>query len=353
MDNGSRYVGLDVHRDTISVAVRDSRGKLMLERVIPTSAAAVLELVELLRGRLHVAFEEGTSAQWLAGLLQPRVAQVLVCDPRKNDRRGSKNDRIDARELADLLRCGRLSPVFHQDCGLTALQELARTYLVLTKDQTRVMNRIKAIYRSWAIPCAGQSCYSPKQREAFLSQLPHAAIRGRAQIYYQQMDSLMTLRQQVRTQLLREGRKQTALRLLCQIPYIGPLRAILLIVFIQSPHRFRTKRQLWAYCGLGIETHDSGEYRFRQGSLERKRQPTVRGLNRNHHHLLKYVLKSVAARCCSGSGPVREFAQTLLDQGMRSEMVRLTVARKIAAIVLVLWKKGVGFDARYLKSQAA
>jgi transposase len=326
---------------------------LMLERIIPTSAGAVLELVELLRGKLHIAFEEGTSARWLAELLQPRVAQVLVCDPRKNDRRGSKNDRIDARELADLLRCGRLSPVFHQDCGLTSLQELARTYLVLTKDQTRVMNRIKAIYRSWAIPCAGQSCYSSRQREAWLRQLPNSAVHGRAQIYYQQMDSLQALRQQVRTQLLREGRKHPALRLLCQIPYIGPMRATLLIVFIQSPHRFRTKRQLWAYCGLGIETRDSGEYRFRQGNLERKRQPTVMGLNHNHHHLLKYVLKSIAARCCSGSGPVRKFAQTLLDQGMRPEMVRLTVARKIAAIVLVLWKKGVGFDAHYLTLQAA
>jgi transposase len=353
MDNGNRYVGLDVHRDTISVAVQDSRGKVILERVIPTSAAAVLELVELLRGQLHITFEEGTSAQWLAGLLQPRVAQVLVCDPRKNDRRGSKNDRIDARELADLLRCGRLSPVFHQDCGLSSLQELARTYLVLTKDQTRVMNRIKAIYRSWAIACAGQSCYSPRQREVWLTQLPHSAVRARAHIYYQQMDSLLALRQQVRTQLLREGRKHPALRRLCQIPYIGPLRATLLIVFLQSPHRFRTKRQLWAYCGLGIETHDSGEYRFRQGQLERKRQPTVRGLNRNHHHLLKYVLKSVAARCCSGSGPVHDFAQTLLDQGMRPEMVRLTVARKIAAIILVLWKKGVSFDPHYLRPQAA
>jgi hypothetical protein len=57
------------------------------------------------------------------------------------------------------------------------------------------------------------------------------------------MDSLLTLRQQVRQQLLREGRKQPALRLLCQIPYIGPMRATLLLVFIQSPHRFRTKRQ--------------------------------------------------------------------------------------------------------------
>src|SRR5690349_13124717 len=139
MDNGSRYVGLDVHRDTISVAVCDSRGKLMLERVIPTSAAAVLELVELLRGKLHIAFTEGTSTPCIVSLLQLRVPQVLFCDPRNNDPRGNKDDRIDARALADLLRCGRLSPVFHQDCGLTALQELTRTYLVLTKDQTRVM----------------------------------------------------------------------------------------------------------------------------------------------------------------------------------------------------------------------
>lgn len=353
MDNGSRYVGLDVHRDTISVAVLDSRGKLIFDQVIPTTEAAVLDLLELLRGKLHVAFEEGTSAHWLQGLLRPHVAQVLVCDPRKNDRRGTKSDRIDARELADLLRCGRLSPVFHQDCGLRPLQELARTYLVLTKDQTRVMNRIKAIYRSWAIACTGQSCYGPRQRDAFLLQLPDAAVRGRAKIFYQQLDSLLVLRQKVRQQLLREGRKHPALRQLRQIPYIGPLRAILLIVFIQTPYRFRTKRQLWAYCGFGLETRDSGEYRFRQGKLERKRQPTVVGLNRNHHHLLKYVLKSVAARCCAGSGPVRDFAQHLLDQGMRPEMVRLNVARKIAALVLVLWKKGVDFDPQYLKPQTA
>jgi transposase len=353
MDNGIRYVGLDVHGDTISVAVLDSQGKVMLERVVPTSAAAVLELVSLLRGKLYVVVEEGTSAEWLMAVLRPRVAQVLVCDPRKIDRHGNKSDRIDARELADLLRCGRLSAVFHQDCGLRPLEELARTYLVLTQDQTRVMNRIKALYRSWAIACSGRSCYSSRQREAWLSQLPHAAIRARAEIYYQQMDSLHTLRQQVRAQLLREGRKHPALRWLCQIPYIGPIRAILLMVFIQTPHRFRTKRQLWAYCGLALETRDSGEYRFRQGKLQRKRQPTVVGLNRNHHHLLKYVLKSVAALGCAGSGPVHDFAQTLLDQGMRPEMVRLTVARKIAAIVLVLWKKGVAFDPQYLKPQAA
>lgn len=354
MDNISRYVGLDVHRDTISVAVLDSRGKQILERVIPTTAAAVLELIGLLRGKLHVAFEEGTSAAWLYGLLQPVVAELVVCDPRKIDRRGNKSDRIDARELADLLRCGRLSAVYHQDCGLRALEELARTYLALTQDQTRVMNRIKALYRSWAVPCAGKNCYTPRQREAWLSRLPQAAVRRRAGFYYQQLDHLQILRQQARQQLLGEGRKHPAFRLLRQIPYIGPIRAVLLIVFIQTPHRFRSKRQLWAYCGLALETRDSGEYRWVAGQVQRKRPgPTVRGLNRNHHPLLKHVLKGAATRACAGSGPLYDFAQTLLDQGMRPEMIRLTVARKLAAIVLVLWKKGVRFDPRYLKPQAA
>lgn len=354
MDNSSRYIGLDVHRDTISVAVLDSRGKQILERVIPTSAAALLELVSLLRGTLHVALEEGTSAAWLYNLLQPVVAEVIVCDPRKIDRHGNKSDRIDARELADLLRCGRLSAVYHKDCGLRVLQELARAYLTLTQDQTRVMNRIKALYRSWAIACAGKSCYGLRQREAWLAQLPHPAVRRRAQLYYQQMDSVQTLRQQAREQLLREGRKHPAFPRLRKIPYIGPIRAVLLIVFIQTPHRFRTKRQLWAYCGLALETRDSGEYRFRDGQLQRKRRsPTVLGLNRNHHHFLKYVLKSVATRGCAGSGPIHDFAQILLDQGMRPEMVRLTVARKLAAIILVVWKKGVDFDPHYLKLQAA
>lgn len=354
MANDSRYIGLDVHRDTISVAVLDQNGKLALEKVIPTSAAAVHGLVELLRGRLRVALEEGTSAEWLYGLLQPLVTEVVVCNTRKLDRRGNRSDRIDARELAELLRCGRLSAVYHQDCGWRGLEELVRAYLTLTQDQSRVMNRIKALYRSWGIACTGQSCYGVRQREAWISKLPEAAVQQRARFYYEQMDSLQALRQQAQKQLLRQGRRHQAFRRLCQIPYIGPLRALVLIVFMQTPHRFRTKRQLWAYCGLGLETRDSGEFCFREGKLLRKRRgPTVRGLNRNHCARLKYVLKSAAMQACAGAGPLHAFAQKLLDQGRRPEMVRLTVARKLAAIVLVLWKKGVDFDPSYLTSQTA
>jgi len=55
---------------------------------------------------------------------------------------------------------------------------------------------------------------------------------------------------------LAESRKHKAWKLLRQIPGIGPIRAAVLIAVIQTPHRFRTKRQLWTYSGLGLETHD-------------------------------------------------------------------------------------------------
>lgn len=110
------------------------------------------------------------------------MAKVVVCDPRKNAllQAGNKNDRIDARKLADLLRAGLLWPVYHGESGVRLLKELAGSYLAITKDLTRVQNRIKGLYRSWAIPCAGQKVYSPRHRTAWLKQLPESGVPRRA-----------------------------------------------------------------------------------------------------------------------------------------------------------------------------
>ena len=64
---------------------------------------------------LSAGCAEGTCAAWLHDLLKPHVTEVLVCDPRKNAllKSGNKNDRLAARKLADLLRTGLLSPVYH------------------------------------------------------------------------------------------------------------------------------------------------------------------------------------------------------------------------------------------------
>src|ERR1700693_866038 len=99
--NSVRYIGMDVHRDTISVAVLDQSGRLMMESVLQTRAAAILDFIHGVRGTLHVTLEEGTYSAWLYDLLVRRVARLVVCNPRENAllKSGSKRGAIDAREM--------------------------------------------------------------------------------------------------------------------------------------------------------------------------------------------------------------------------------------------------------------
>ena len=354
--NSTQYIGMDVHTATISVAVQDAAGKLIMESVIETKASTILQFIHGLRGELYVTCEEGTWAAWLYDLLKPYVTNIVVCDSRRNAllKEGSKSDRIDARKLAELLRANLLRPVYHGENGLRPLKELARAYLTISKDLTRVMNRVKAIYRGWGIPCAGQSVYNPRHREEWLGKITQVSVRRRAELYYEQLDALVLLRKQARQELLAQGKKYKAWKLLRSIPTLGPIRAAVLMAIIQTPHRFRTKRPLWKYSGLGVVTHTSSDHRYVKGQLERSKKPvSVRGLNPDHNHYLKDLLKSAAIQASTREGPFREFYEALVAKGMRPEMARLALARKIAVITLVVWKKGVAFDAKYLKPQTA
>ena len=354
--NCQKYIGLDVHQATISVAVKDSTGKLVMECILETKASTILDFFAGLRGSLSVAFEEGTSAAWLYDLLKPHVARVVVCNPRKTAllKRGNKNDRIDAGKLADLLRLDSLEPVYHGQTGVRTLRELARSYLTIVKDLSRVKNRLKALYRSWAIPCGGRDVYYTRHRSQWLEKIPQAGTRRRAEHLYLQLDMLQHVRQQARREFLAESRKHTITAKLRQIPSLGPIRSALAVALIQTPHRFRSKRQLWKYSGLALETRITGEYVYVHGERRRsKKQLSIRGLNKDHNHDLKDLFKAAATRASVKPGPFQDFYQRSLAKGIKPTMVRLTLARKIAAITLTLWKKGENFDVEKLKSQAA
>jgi hypothetical protein len=92
MKCSTKYVGLDVHQSTTLATVRQSSGKTIARSILPTEEAALLEFFAGMRGAVHVAFEEGTQAQWLHDLLSPRVARVIVCDRRGTPRQGNKGD---------------------------------------------------------------------------------------------------------------------------------------------------------------------------------------------------------------------------------------------------------------------
>jgi hypothetical protein len=121
--NSEKYIGLGVHQATISVAVLDSRGKLVMESILETQSATILEFFAGLRGALSATFEEGVWAAWLHELLKPQMAKLVVCNPRKNAllKHGNKSDRIGARKLAELLYLDKLESVYHGETGVSKL----------------------------------------------------------------------------------------------------------------------------------------------------------------------------------------------------------------------------------------
>jgi transposase len=341
------YVGLDVHKASICLAVLNDKGKLVMEAVVETSAATVLDFLKGLRGQVHVTFEEGTHAAWLYDVLHKTKARVIVCDPRKNRllQDGNKSDRVDARKLAQLLRAGLLSPVYHGEHGTRDLKELARSYEYLVEDSTRTMNRLKALYRGRAIPCAGADVYKPQRRGDWLAKLPGAGARARAERLYSELDHLTGLRREARKALVAECRRHPASKVLLKVPTLGVVRVAQLIAAVVTPHRFRSKRQFWSYCGLAVVTKSSADYTVSGAGARRTRKAAAtRGLTASRNRTLKYDFKG-AALTASRCGPLKSWYGELLARGLRPELARVTVARRIAAITLAVWKAGAAFDA--------
>ena len=345
-----KYIGMDVHQATTVIVVLDAEGKLVLETIVATEAAALIRFVQSLSGPLRVTFEETTQAEWLHDVLRHFVTELVVCDPRRNKLlgEGSKADKPDARKLAELLRAGLLRSVYHGHEGTRTLKELSRAYETLSGDTQRTMVRIKALYRGRGIRTPGRSVYQARQHAHWLEQLTEPGFRQRVSLLYAELDQLRPLRKQAKEAMLEESRRQGAVALLRTIPQLGPIRCALIVASVDTPHRFRTKHQFWSYVGLAVVTHMSSEYEMREGRVVRSRKPlATRGLSRNCNRRLKEVFISAAVRGAQ-TEPYRAYVEQLRNSGMRAEMARLTLARKTAAITLRIWKKGEKFDPKKL-----
>jgi transposase len=210
------------------------------------------------------------------------------------------------------------------------------------------MLRIKALYRSRGIATTGSAVYQKKERDGWLKQLTEVGMRQRAAWLYEQLDHVRELRKRAKAAVLSEGQQHKAVQLLRTVPQVGPVRAAQIVASAGTPHRFRTKRQFWSYSALAVVTHTSAEYEMLGGRVVRRNKPVAtRGLNANCNRRLKSVFIS-AATAGGSSHPWQPYLNQLKEKGMKPDMARLTLARKIAALVLSIWKKGESFDPKKL-----
>jgi transposase len=353
--NDQKYVALDVDSANIVAGVYDKKGESVMRTHMRTNRKDIEQFFKGLSGRVHVTFEEGTQAAWLYDVIKPLVREVTVCNPRRNKllQSGSKGDRIDVEKLGKLLRLGEVEPVYQGEQTMLGLKHLVHGYECLVADTTRAMNRLKAVFRGRGIGCRGGAVYQNDEREEWLRKLEVEGIKARANYIYRELEELRKLRDEAEKSMCREARKQSVYKVIIKVPGLGPIRTAQIIVAVGSPHRFRTKRQFWAYCGLAVVSRSSADYEWVEGRVRRRNKPVqTRGLNKNFNRRLKAVFKGAGLTAMAKDKEFKQYYQQMIDKGIRPEMAQLTVARKIAAITLTVWKKGEKYDPERMNQAA-
>jgi transposase len=338
-----RYIGLDAHAKSCTFAVVSESGKRLKSAVVETNGRALIEFIKTVPGRTHVCLEEGTQSGWLYEILSPHVDEIIVTHL-EQEHRGRKDDLSDAFARAEQLRAGAVTAVFKDGGRLGELRSLSDVQAQVTADLVRTQNRLKALYRSRGVSTPGGEVYSQTHRDSHLSQLP-APYRPSAMLLYAQLDAVRQVKKDADKQLIECSHKHAIARTLQTCPGLGPIRVAQLLATMITPQRFRGARQLWAYSGLGIVMRSSSDWVMTSGGWQRAELNKTRGLNRNYNRRLKAIFKGAATAVLSHhTEPLYADYVRLTEQGTKPPMAKLTLARKIAATVLAMWKNQEAYD---------
>ncbi len=336
------YVALDVHGETTSISVRSARGVVVRRDVVATTRVELRKALTRVRGRTRIVCEAGPMARWIRDTLETRMREVIVCDRRRSRLAASKSDRVDADKLSELFWKNELHPVFVPRGEQVVLRGLARHYTRMLRERTRVIIRLRALFLE-----SGIRVSSPRKEpdKVPIHRLRDQAAKYVAQAYLTQLATATELLTAARTEMIACARRFSAFELLQTVPHVGEIRSAQLIAIIADPGRFKSRRKFWSYGGVGVIQRTSAEHRVANGVVIREER--VRGvrLSKACQPMFKKILRDVALYASLGRGVFRNSYDAFIARGMRASLARVALARKIATIILAVWRSGVPFDA--------
>jgi transposase len=348
-----RFIGIDVHSSSSTVAVVGQTGRRLRCDVVDTHAKTLIQYLRGIAGDKHVCIEEGQQAQWLYEVLSPHVAEVVVMNVRGMPSSESKNDETDAFTRADDLRLGRIKRRVYKQQGIFgALRAAARVYDKLMGDHVRAQNRVKSVFRSRGIEVL-DSRYPAEEQARLLRALP-VCQRQAAEMLFAQLMGTAAIRKKAEEALTAEAKKHAMTRVLITMPGLGIKRAAQMMAIVVDPNRFRNKRQFWSYCGFAVQTRVSSEWERIGGEWTRVKAPMTRGLNRAHNRMLKSIFNGAAETVIATADATEPLYQDYLHltgAGTKPDLARLTIARKIAATSLAMWKRKETYNPANYRSE--
>ena len=333
------YLGLGVHARNCVLGNMDGSGTFRGNLEFLTSEKNIVNALNCINAKeKYLAIEEGTLAHWAAEVANAYVNQVIICDPRENAliyKSPHKRDPVDTRKLCRLLRLGELKQVYHpQDDARAIFKAAVQHYHDLSHQVARFKQKIKAMCRHWGvINVFSDSIYGTKQRDKYLQQVKHQAIRQQLSRLYHLVDQSTAIKQSAKKSMKQLGRKYPEIREFKKIPGIGSVGAHSFDAFIQTPYRFAKDSRLWRYCRLGITDRTSDGKPLGFKSLDPSGIAELKSLS------YRAFMASM-----KGDNEVKRFYRQSLQRTHDRKHARLNTQRKILSVMLTIWKKGDAYQ---------
>ena len=325
----NKYIGLDAHMSTCTFCVMDKNGRELDNTTFQTNGRLIVDYLKSINGSKKLTFEECELSNWLYGVVNSEVDELVVCNPVANSEyKKKKTDKLDARKLAKLLRGDFLTPVFHDGSKREMFRGLMSGYQNLIDERVRLKNRYKSLFRRCGVNVKGEAIY--KDRGSFKEiKRPDLKFAG-TQLYsvLERIDESLLLYQK---EIIRSKRHFKEIGKLMSTPGIGYIQAAKIVSQVINPDRFPSKYKYFSYCGLVQHRKESGNRLYGSQRIWGNR-------------ILKCVYKMAGRQALRGTSALRKYYDHLRLKGVSDKNAYNAVCRKIAAITLSIWRNNTKYS---------
>lgn len=331
----SNVIGLDLSLKTAQAAVLDSNGDLVLESTIQATEKGLRRFFANQPSSLVVVETGGTSA-WVSRLAEEAGHEVLVAQSRKVKlitQSSRKTDRVDAVTLARLAYADRrlLPSVRHRSEQTQVGRALLRMRLCLVRQRTEAVNVVRGVLRGFGHRIRPGSAERFTERLAKLD-LP-AELRAVVALQCETIDHLSAQLEKIDRSIDALAEQLPVIDLLKTVPGVGQLIATSFALCIEDPNRFKKARDVGAFLGLTPRLHQSGTV-SRSGGVTKEGDGEMRRLLVQGAHVLLN---------CKRDSELRRWGLRLKKR-IGTKKATVAVARKLAVVLLVMWRDGAAFE---------
>jgi transposase len=344
--NSMHYIGLDIHKKTISYCVKRMDGTITKEGEFSARRQDMDRWMETLPQAWTAAMEATIFTSWVYEHLRTGANEVKVAHPamlKAIAASKKKNDRIDARKIADLLRADLLPECYMAPLAIRELRRRLRYRNLLVRQMTQTKNKVSSLLMESGVEYNKQKLHQKKYFRELLKTAEHmpASLSPLLELSRTTLDAFSKMERQLVNSIQKDALLRERIERLMTIPAVGPITAITWALEIGDVERFPSHKQAVSYCGLcGAEDSSAGKA---------KRTPISKQRNR----YLQTVLIEAAKLAPRLDADLAAIHAKELEKGNRNRAT-LAVARKLVSYLLAVDRRQTGFTrAATTVSQAA